>query len=112
MVKKFGGKSETHKGEVMGETKQGFFANFFKGLAKQYGRKVAFGLFLGLAAILVFGDAIHVANADATKCLELVLNFFMWLGGIVVAGNMSEHISKGFGGKDKVSPPAEEAPQA
>lgn len=96
----------------MGEVKQGFFANLFKGLAKQYGRKVAFGLLLVLVGWAAFIDAIHAVGIDAAKALDLFFNFLEWVGGIVVVGNMSEHVSKGFGGKDKVSPPADAAPPA
>jgi succinate-acetate transporter protein len=90
----------------------GFWARLFKGLAKQYGRKVAFGLLLVLVGWAAFIDALHVAGVEATKALELLFGFLQWVGGIVVVGNMSEHVSKGFGGKEKVTPPAEEPPKA
>lgn len=95
----------------MGEQK-GFLSRMFSGLAKTYGRKVAFGLLLVLVGFAAFVDALHVAGVDASKALDLFFTHLQWVGGIVVAGNMSEHVSKGFGGKDKVTPPADASPPA
>lgn len=93
------------------EKKQGAWATFFKGAARTYGRKVMFGLLLVLMAYLAFLDIVHVAeNKDPNKSLELFYTVLEWIGGIVVTGNISEHVSKGFGGKDKVTPPKDEAP--
>lgn len=88
------------------EKKESFFGNLFKGLAKTYGRKVAFGLLAVLVGWAAFIDALHVANIDAAKALELFFEFIKWVCGIVIVGNGIEHASAAASGK-KVTPPVE-----